>query len=161
MGVKFKDIDEALYDAFGERQVSAIYESANQYHVVMEVAPSTDKSIGTEGHPCSGEPGARHERRVNDRRRGANRGKRATPSAAAQANGSALVPLAAMARFSTGPSAISINHQATFPAITVSFNLRPGASIGPVTQQISQAVAALRMPASISGAFRRHGSGVS
>ncbi|MEM5460696.1 efflux RND transporter permease subunit [Paraburkholderia phytofirmans] len=154
MGVSFKDIDEALYDAFGERQVSAIYGSANQYHVVMEVAPeywtspSVLKDIHVPASPALATSGASTTAAA-----GATGASAATPSAAAQANGSALVPLAAMARFSTGPSAISINHQATFSAITVSFNLRPGASIGPVTQQISQAVAALRMPASISGAF--------
>ena len=77
----------------------------------------------------------------------------ATPSTAVLSTGNALVPLSAIARFSIGKTAISINHQGTFPAVTVSFNLSPGASIGDATQQVEEAVAQLRMPASIVGSF--------
>jgi multidrug efflux pump len=63
------------------------------------------------------------------------------------------VPLSAIAHFSTSQTAISINHQGTFPAVTASFNLGPGASIGEATQQVDEAVAQLRMPASIVGSF--------
>jgi multidrug efflux pump len=65
----------------------------------------------------------------------------------------ALVPLSAMANYSIDRTAISINHQGTFPAVTASFNLAPGASIGQATEAVDAAVAQLRMPASITGAF--------
>jgi multidrug efflux pump len=77
----------------------------------------------------------------------------ATPSSAALSSGYALVPLAAMARFEVQPAAISINHQATFPAVTISFNLAPDASIGAATKAIDAAVAQLRLPLSIQTQF--------
>lgn len=123
LNVPFSSIDQALYDAFGQRQVSTIYKATNQYHVVMELAPE-----------YWADPGALKGIYV--------------PS-----GGSSLIPLSAMARFSLNRTAISINHQETFPAITVSFNLAPGASIGQATQQVDEAVAQLRMPASIQGSF--------
>jgi multidrug efflux pump len=70
-----------------------------------------------------------------------------------QSNGQALVPLSAMADLSIARTAISVNHQGTFPAVTASFNLPPGASIGEATQEIDAAVAQLGMPASVTGQF--------
>jgi multidrug efflux pump len=67
--------------------------------------------------------------------------------------GNALVPLSAMASLSIDRTAISVNHQGTFPAVTASFNLGPGASIGQATQEIDARVAQLRMPAGITGRF--------
>ncbi|ASL42222.1 Multidrug resistance protein MdtB [Burkholderia sp. AD24] len=179
LGVNFASIDQGLYDAFGQRQVSTIYKSANQYHVVMELAPEywTDpaalKAIyvpagaaatsgsGSTGGGTSAAPSVATSARAASTAAAAasaaavaGPGSRtATPSAAVLSNGNALVPLAAMAHFSIAQTAISINHQGTFPAVTASFNLGPGASIGQATQQVDEAVAQLRMPASIVGSF--------
>ncbi|WLE61994.1 efflux RND transporter permease subunit [Burkholderia plantarii] len=150
LGVDVDTIDQTLYDAFGQRQVSTVYRAANQYHVVMEVAPSnqTDPTVLRSLYVPAGLAPAS----LNGAAARAGM-PAATPSAAATASGTALVPLAAFARLATGRTAIAINHQASFPAITVSFNLRPGASIGPVTRQIERAVAALNLPADVGGAF--------
>ncbi|MFL9918958.1 efflux RND transporter permease subunit [Paraburkholderia fungorum] len=179
LGVNFDSIDQGLYDAFGQRQVSTIYRSANQYHVVMELAPeywtdpaalkgiyvpagapatsssgstgsgtSSAASVATSASAASAAAAAASAAAV------AGPGSRTdTPSAAVLSNGNALVPLSAIAHFSTSQTAISINHQGTFPAVTASFNLGPGASIGEATQQVDEAVAQLRMPASIVGSF--------
>jgi len=177
MGVNFDSIDQGLYDAFGQRQVSTIYRAANQYHVVMELAPEywTDPAALKAIYIPAGAPSATGS--------GASAGSSAasaallaasaasgvqatpataatfsaaqagTPATAALSNGQALVPLSAMAAFTIQQTAISINHQGTFPAVTASFNLSPGASIGQATQQVDAAVAQLRMPASVIGSF--------
>ncbi len=179
LGVNFDSIDQGLYDAFGQRQVSTIYRSANQYHVVMELAPEywTDPAAlkgiyvpaGAPATSSSGSTGSGTSNAASVATSAsaasaaaaaasaaamAGPGSRTdTPSAAVLSNGNALVPLSAIAHFSTSQTAISINHQGTFPAVTASFNLGPGASIGEATQQVDEAVAQLRMPASIVGSF--------
>jgi len=149
MGVNFDTIDQGLYDAFGQRQVSTIYKAANQYHVIMELAPEywTDPAALKAIYIPTGAPSS------------TGSGATSTTSIAkAVAAGGAssvqtLVPLSAMAQYSIGRTAISINHQGTFPAVTASFNLSPGASIGQATLAVNAAVAQLRMPASVTGAF--------
>ncbi|MGF6767757.1 multidrug efflux pump [Paraburkholderia sp. GAS199] len=179
LGVNFDSIDQGLYDAFGQRQVSTIYRSTNQYHVVMELAPEywTDPAAlsgiyvpaGAPSTSSSGSTGSGSSTTASAATSAsataatasaasaavsANPGSSpATPSTAVLSTGSALVPLSAIAHFSIGKTAISINHQGTFPAVTASFNLAPGASIGEATQQVQDAVAQLRMPASIVGNF--------
>jgi len=213
LDVNFNSIDQALYDAFGQRQVSTIYKAANQYHVVMELAPeywndpTALKAVYLPAGPPSGigsgassGPGAAttgltataasaaastvvgatggvNAGRANNNAvaysggsgnatasntettAGANAGNSAparaasTPATAAQADGNALIPLSAIAQFPIERTAIAINHQGTFPAVTASFNLAPGSSIGEATQRIEAAIAQLRMPAGITGNF--------
>ncbi len=183
MGVNFDSIDQGLYDAFGQRQVSTIYRAANQYHVVMELAPEywTDPaalkaiyipagapsatgngasagastSSGTASAAASGASAASGMQATTGTGSGSafSAAPAGTPATAALSNGQALVPLSAMAAFTIQKTAISINHQGTFPAVTASFNLSPGASIGQATQQVDAAVAQLRMPASVVGSF--------
>ncbi|MGE8154713.1 efflux RND transporter permease subunit [Pseudomonas vancouverensis] len=142
LGVSMSAIDQTLYDAFGQRQVSTIYRSANQYHVVMEVAPS-----------YWSDPGALKGIYLPVGALAATaKGAAAKPDLGARAN-QTLVPLSAVADFSVGRTAISISHQGTFPAVTASFNLAPGVSIGQATALVDNAVAQLRMPASIVGQF--------
>ncbi|MFZ4963161.1 efflux RND transporter permease subunit [Pseudomonas sp. Mn2068] len=139
LGVNIGNIDQTLYDAFGQRQVSTIYKAANQYHVVMEVAPPywTDpqalKSIYVPTGPAS-----------------SGKNVTATPLASVSPT---LVPLSALADTAIQRTAISIAHQGTFPAVTASFNLAPGVSIGEATALVENAVAQLRMPASVVGQF--------
>src|SRR5262249_36573128 len=117
-------IDQALYDAFGQRLVSTLYEGLNQYRVVMEVAPEywqepeTLKTMYVSG-----------------------------------TNGT-LIPLSAIARFGRSTSPLAINHQSQFPAITLSFNLGPGASLGGAVAAIDRASRDIGMPVSIHGGFQ-------
>jgi multidrug efflux pump subunit AcrB len=124
LGVRAAAIDQALYDAFGQRQVSTLYSGLNQYHVVMEVAPEYWQ-----------QPDTLNAMYVD--------GGRGT-----------LVPLSAVAKFerSTGP--LAVNHQGPFPAVTFSFNLRAGASLGDAVEAIDRAARDIGMPASLHGGFQ-------
>jgi len=124
LGVSVSDIDNALGDAFGQRQVSNIYKGLNQYHVVMEVAPEFQQ-----------DPNALQAVYV--------------PSKSGK-----LVPLSAFAHYEYSSTAISVNHQGVFPAITLSFNLAPGASLGPAVQHITQATHDLGVPSSVHATFQ-------
>jgi multidrug efflux pump len=124
LGVGTNAIDQALYDAFGQRQVSTLYAGLNQYRVVMEVAPEFWR-----------EPETLNTMYV------------------AGANGT-LIPLAAIARFGRSTSPLAINHQSQFPAVTLSFNLRPDASLGDAVAAIDHAARDIRMPVSIHGGFQ-------
>ncbi|NWB96537.1 efflux RND transporter permease subunit [Pseudomonas gingeri] len=139
LGVNIGNIDQTLYDAFGQRQVSTIYKAANQYHVVMEVAP-----------PYWTDPLALKSIYVPT---GAVASSQTGGAAALPATPPTLVPLSALSGTGIQRTAISIAHQGTFPAVTASFNLAPGTSIGQATALVENAVAQLRMPASVVGQF--------
>jgi multidrug efflux pump len=124
LGVSAAAIDQALYDAFGQRQVSTMYEGLNQYRVVMEAAPEYWQQPET-----------------------------LNAMYVAGADGT-LVPLSAIARFGRSTSPLSINHQSQFPAVTLSFNLRPGASLGDAIAAIDGAAGDIGMPVSIHGSFQ-------
>jgi len=124
LGVQMADVDNTLNDAFGQRQVSVIYKGINQYHVVLEVAPNSQQ-----------DPTALNGIYV--------------PS-----NTSKLVPLSAFAHFEPSNTALSVNHQGIFPAITISFNLTPGASLGPAVEHIEAAKAELHIPSTVHASFQ-------
>ena len=124
LGVTPQAIDNALYDAFGQRQVSTIYEQLNQYHVVMEVDPQYQQS-----------PAALDAVYV-----GATTGS--------------MIPLSAIAHFGPANTALAVNHQGQFPATTISFNLAPNVSLGQATQLIEQAKNEIQFPATIHGSFQ-------
>jgi multidrug efflux pump len=124
LGILPADIDNTLYDAFGQRQVSTIYTQLNQYHVVMEVNPDFRQN-----------PDALKNIYVHS------------------SNGQ-QVPLSAFTRVEPGGAALAINHQGQFPAVTISFNLAPGASLGDATKVIELARADIRMPPSIQATFQ-------
>jgi multidrug efflux pump len=124
LGVNLMDIDNTLGDAFGQRQVSNIYKGLNQYHVVMEVAPQMQQS-----------PEALKTIYV--------------PSSTGK-----LVPLSAFAHYESSNTPLSVNHQGLFPSITLSFNLAPGASLGPAVQHILQAQRELGVPATVHATFQ-------
>jgi len=124
LGVSLQDVDNALNDAFGQRQVSNIYKGLNQYHVVMEVGPEFQEN--PEGLKYIYVP--------------SNTGK--------------LVPLSAFSHYEHSNTALSVNHQGIFPAITLSFNLAPGASLGPAVQHVEEARLALGMPNSVHASFQ-------
>ncbi len=117
-------IDQTLYDAFGERQVSVIYQKYDQFHVILKAQPQFLKN-----------PDALQKIYVK--------------STTGQ-----QVPLASVARFIMGNTYLSVNHQGQFPAATISFNLAPGVALGTATELIEKAKEELRMPTSVQGSFQ-------
>jgi hydrophobe/amphiphile efflux-1 (HAE1) family protein len=124
LGVAASEIDAALYDAFGQRQVSIMYRQLNQYHVVMEVAPEFATS-----------PDALQSIYV--------RGK----------NGTA-VPLASVAHFGPSNTSLGVNHQGQYPSVTISFNLAPGVSLGDATKAIENAERSVGFPSTMHASFQ-------
>lgn len=123
LDVSVQAIDQALYDAFGQRLVSTMYREMNQYHVVMGLDPSH-----------AGDPGMLDHIFVTS------------------SGNSELVPLSAVARWSVQKASISQAHQGQFPAVTLSYNLSPGASLGPAQRAVQHAVDALRLESGIIAA---------
>ena len=123
LGVTPAAIDNTIYDAFGQRQVSTMYTRLNQYHVVMEVAP--DLSEYPDGLNYIYVPAAN--------------GRQA--------------PLGAFARFGRSTTPLSINHQSQFPSSTISFNLTPGNSLGKAVEQIADAEREIGLPVAVHGSF--------
>ena len=124
LGVSMVSIDNTLGDAFGQRQVSNIYKGLNQYHVILEVMPSAQQS------------------------------PEALKSIYVPATGGKLVPLSAFAHYEPSNTALSVNHQGIFPAITLSFNLAPNASLGPAVQHIQEATREIGMPPTVHATFQ-------
>ncbi|MGP0073716.1 MAG: multidrug efflux RND transporter permease subunit [Bryobacteraceae bacterium] len=116
-------IDSVLYDAFGQRQVSTMYSSLNQYHVVMEAAPQYWQNPDTLRQVYVSAP-----------------------------NGSE-VPLSAIAKTTTTTAPLSVNHQGLFPAITLSFNLRPGVALGTAVNAIASSARKIGLPSTIQTGF--------
>jgi len=124
LGVSSELIDDTLYDAFGQRQVSTLYTPLNQYHVVMEAAPEFGQRPDTLSEiyvrPPNGSP----------------------------------VPLSALTHYEATSTPLAVSHQAQFPSVTLSFNLAPGASLGDAVTAIQATTAQLGLPASIQGSFQ-------
>ncbi len=124
MGVSVLDIDNTLSDAFGQRQVSNIYKGLNQYHVVMEVTPDLQQ------------------------------GPMALNLIYLPSSSGKLIPLSAFSHYEPSNTALSVNHQGVFPAITISFNLAPGASLGPAVEHIQAAQRQLGVPSTVHATFQ-------
>ncbi len=122
-GISPQLIDNTLYDAFGQRQVSTMYTSLNQYHVVMEAAPEywQDPKI------------------FNDIYIRSPNGKQ--------------VPLSAFAHYAPGNTPIAVNHQGLFPSVTISFNLAPGVALGDAVEAIEEGSAKIGLPQTIRTTF--------
>ncbi|HET8936503.1 MAG TPA: efflux RND transporter permease subunit [Polyangiales bacterium] len=123
-GISARQIDATLYDAFGQRHIATLYTEVNQYHVVMEVKPEQ-----------RGTPDALDGLYLR--------------SAAGQ-----LVPLSALGKARPGAMPLSVNHQGQFPAITLSFNLAPDASLGQAMDAIEHVKRDQLWPASLKGGFQ-------
>jgi multidrug efflux pump len=183
LGVNASEIDNTLYDAFGQRQVSTIYSAQNQYHVVMEVAPRywqspqtlRDIYVSTSGGTASGSETsnavvgtvttkttsttaaslASSSARNAATNALANVGKgSASSGAAVSTSKETMIPLAAFASYGPGNTALAVNHQGSFVASTISFNLAPGKSLSDATVAVDQAMRDIHMPASIHGSFQ-------
>ena len=124
LGVTSAQVDNALYSAFGQAIISTIYRPLNEYRVVLEMDPRLNHS-----------PDVLDTVRVKSRT-------------------GATVPLAAFAKFGPSSTPLSVNHQGLFPAITLSFNLAQGISLGEATRIIEQAQVDIGMPSAIHGSFQ-------
>ncbi len=124
LGILPADIDNTLYDAFGQRQVSTIFTQLNQYHVVMEVDPQFQQ-----------DPDSLKNIYVKS------------------SNGT-QVPLSAFTRFEPDAAALALNHQGQFPVVTLSFNLAPDAALGDAVNAINRVKQELNMPPSVQGTFQ-------
>ena len=183
LGLTVSQIDNTLYDAFGQRSVSTIYNALNQYHVVMEVAPQYWQNpdilkqiwISTSGGNPAGTAttnapagtvtaaataAAATANGFNNSARNATQNALAASGSSSASTGAAvstgqetMIPLSAVAHFAPGRTALSVNHQSQFVAATISFNLAPGRSLSDASAVVDKAVADLHMPADIVGGF--------
>ena len=124
LGITPQAIDNALYDAFGQRQISTLFTQLNQYHVILETLPDFQ----------------RNPSKLND-------------IYVLSTSGTA-VPLGAFTHFESGTAPLSINHQGQFPAVTISFNLAPGVALGEATKAIENEQKKLGMPLSLQASFQ-------
>ena len=124
LGITPQLLDDTLYDAFGQRQVSIMFTQLNQYRVVLETAPSFQQN-----------PDGLKNVFVRSASGGA-------------------VPLSAFTRMTTANAPLSVNHQGQFPVVTVSFNLAPGASLGDAVDAIETVKRDIGLPVSVQGAFQ-------
>ncbi|HVB56896.1 MAG TPA: multidrug efflux RND transporter permease subunit [Candidatus Acidoferrales bacterium] len=123
LGITPQTIDNTLYDGFGQAEVSTMYTSLNQYHVVLDVAPQFWQS----------------PQELNDFYLKTAAGKE--------------IPLDAIAHFEPTTAPLAVNHQGQFPSVTVSFNLAPGVALGEAAKDIDQMEQSMGMPSSIHGMF--------
>jgi multidrug efflux pump len=150
-GITPQMIDDTLYDAFGQRQVSTMFTQLNQYHVVMEVAPQFQRSPESLKQIYIRAPNAGNTRPVNAT--GANSPVETGAPANAPSN-IASVPLSTIAHFEQKTTPLSVNHQGQFPAVTLSFNLAPGAALGDAVKAIQDAEREIGLPPSIRAGFQ-------
>jgi multidrug efflux pump len=123
LGLTQQVIDDTLYDAFGQRQVSTMYTPLNQYHVVMEAAPQYWQN------PAS------------------------LSQLDARSTNNSEVKLSTFTHYEPSTTALSVNHQGQFPAVTISFNLAAGVSLGTAVAEIDNAQRSMGLPSSIHGSF--------
>jgi hydrophobe/amphiphile efflux-1 (HAE1) family protein len=124
LGVNPNVVENTLYDAFGQRYLTEVYGQLNTYHVVLEVAPAYQQDTS------------------------------ALSRIYVHGSGGQLIPVSQFARLVTTTTAVSVNHQGQFPAVTLSFNLAPGTSLGEAVNRINQAVAAIGLPRTVETSFQ-------
>ncbi|SFI55704.1 multidrug efflux RND transporter permease subunit [Planctomicrobium piriforme] len=124
LGVTPQMVDDALYDAFGQRQVSIMFTQLNQYRVVLEVKPEFRND------PCD------------------------LSAVYVRTSGGKMTPIDTFVRVEETNTPLAINHQGQFPVVTISFNLAPGASLGEAVEAITKTRQELQMPTSIIAGFQ-------
>jgi len=150
LGILPADIDNTLYDAYGQRLVSTIFTQLNQYHVVLEVDPQFQqnpqdlKNIYV--HSSNGQAA-----QAPSSGSGSSISATTVPLSSAPTT---QVPLSAFTRYEPSSTPLTINHQGQFPVVTLSFNLAPNASLGEAVNAINQAKDEIGMPPSISATFQ-------
>jgi multidrug efflux pump len=124
LGITTAAIDAALYDAFGQRQVSTMYRALNQYHVVMVVDPQFWQNPD------------------------------GLKSVYIRSSGGEMVPMSAFTRTQNSTAPLTVNHQGQFPSVTISFNLPAGVALGTAVTAIERAQSELRVPGTLRGSFQ-------
>ena len=124
LGIAAQQIDDALYDAFGQRQVSTMYQPLNQYHVVMEVDPKFWQD------------------------------PESLRSIWVKAKDGTQVPLSAFTRYERSTAPLAITHQGQFPDVTLSFNLAPGVALGDAVNDINRAQSEIGLPSAIRPSYQ-------
>jgi multidrug efflux pump len=182
LGITVSQIDNTLYDAFGQRQVSTIYVARNQYHVIMEVAPPYSQNpqtlrqvyVSTSGGPATGSQtsnavagtvaspsqksslnaiAANVVRNLATNSIGATGKGASSTGTAVSTSQETMIPLSSVAHYDEGEAPLVVNHQDLLVASTVSFNLPPGVSLGTATTAIETAMTRIGMPSDIHGEF--------
>jgi multidrug efflux pump len=175
LGITSRDVDNALYNAFGQRQVATIYGDINQYRVIMQMAPryirspeslkdiyvparntaaaaavagAVTSSTGAGGTATASVTPAANGTSANLSLRDASTGQ------AVSAAATTMVPLAAIAKFSERPSATSVNHQDAELATTISYNLAEGVTMAQGQEAVRAAEARIHMPINVRGSFQ-------
>jgi multidrug efflux pump len=182
LGITVSQIDNTLYDAFGQRQVSTIYVARNQYHVIMEVAPQywqnpetlKDVYVSTSGGSVGGSQAtnavagtivsgkaasaasanAQAARNLATNSIGATGKGVSSTGSAVSTNKEIMIPLSAVAHFTQGATPLAVNHQGLLVANTVSFNLPPNGSLSTAVASIETAMNRIGVPATIRGTFQ-------
>jgi len=168
MGITPEMIDETLYDAFGQRQISTLYTQLNQYHVILETMPEfqEDPNKLRDIYVRSGTAMASSSTATGSSSLASSGANAGTTGPAANATSTtstlpavsgingAAVPLSAFTHFESTTTPLAINHQGQFPVVTISFNLAPNASLGDATDAINKVKNDLGMPLSVQGAFQ-------
>ena len=124
LGVTAEQVEDALYSAFGTRQVSTIYTPSNEYFVILELEPQYQSS------------------------------PEALSLLYVRSSTGTLVPLSSVASIERGVSPLTVTHQGQLPAVTLSFNLKPGVSLSQAIEQLNKAVAEMRIPPTVIGSFQ-------
>ena len=124
LGITPQNIDDTLYDAFGQRQVSTMFTQQNQYHVILEVSPKFQRNPS------------------------------ALDGIYVKSSNGTQVPLSTFTHFEQRPATLAISHQGQFPSVNLSFNLAPGYAIGDAVKQVRQAEKELSMPLSVNADFQ-------
>jgi len=124
LGISADQIENALYDAYGQRQVSTIYAAVNQYWVIMELMPEFQR-----------DPAALSELYI-------------------RSTGGQLTPLRTVAKISRGVGPLTVNHFGQLPSVTISFNLAPGVSLGTAVDAVQKALTGLHLPATLTANFQ-------
>ena len=183
LGLTINAIDNTLYDAFGQRQVSTIYNALNQYHVVMEVAPrywqdpswmrnvwastsganptgtqSTNASVAnysaaTAATSTAASIAADAARNLATNSLAASGHSSASTGSAVSTSVETMIPFSAFAKLGQGHTPLGVNHQGQFPSATISFNLASGKAISDAQKAIEDAVRDIGMPSTVRGAF--------
>src|SRR3569833_169175 len=182
LGVTVSQIDNTLYEAFGQRQVSTIYVARNQYHVIMEVAPRywqnpetlKDVYISTSGGSVGGSQASnavvgtivssaaatatsangQAARNLATNSSGATGKGAASTGSAVATSAETMIPLSAVAHFTTGATPLAVSHQGLLVASTISFNLPPNVSLSDATATIDATMNRIGVPATIKGTFQ-------
>jgi len=183
LGINIGQIDNTLYDAFGQRQVSTIYVARNQYHVIMEVAQQylqnpqalRDVYVSTSGGSASGSQttnavagtvvsssqaasvnsvAASAARNLATNSIGATGKTASSTGTAVSTSQETMIPLSSVARFGQGQTSLVVNHQGGLVANTISFNLPPGSSLSTAVATIEATMQRIGVPSTVHGSFQ-------